>query len=164
MDLLKTQNNNVSLQGGSVNSAGGLSLANRDEIIRSEVRELREREKRKDSIIRGFNTSSEVELISHFNEISNVLRPSKPNITQSNVMIIKPGLARANITNLIDRQDILANSKKLVHTHPGIFLSRDLRYKQHSERTARRMARNDVAGAVQSEEKTENTYRHCFKI
>ena len=121
------------------------SLAFR-KLVGDEVRELHEREKRKDSIvIRGVPPN---EIDSRFKVISKFLCPNL-DIYLSDVIPLKSNLIRAKVLNFNHRRELLLNSKKLAGSQfSSIYISRDLTYRQRSELKSRR---SRVAGGSDSQ-------------
>ena len=112
------------------------------DLVREEIREMNEREKRKSSIIiRGIafcdNFSAE------FNSIVSSIWPSSELINLRNVYPIKPNLVRAVIDSDNIRRELLSRCKNLKNSpHSGVFISRDLTSAQRQDLIRRRNDRN----------------------
>ena len=109
-------------------------------VIRQEIKELREREKRKDSIIvRGLTSSTPGDAVEEFGEITSMLIGSR--VVLSDVVRIPdhPELIRAKITDEDKRKQILEKAKTLKGSrYDGVFIRRDLTYSQRQELKLRR--------------------------
>ena len=109
-------------------------------VIRQEIKEIREREKRKDSIIvRGLTSSTLGDAVEEFGEITSMLIGSR--VVLSDVVRIPdhPELIRAKITDEDKRKQILEKAKTLKGSrYDGVFIRRDLTYAQRQELKLRR--------------------------
>lgn len=109
-------------------------------VIRQEIKELREREKRKDSVIvRGLTSSTLGDVVKEFGEITSTLIGSR--VVLSDVVRIPdhPELIRAKITDEGKRKQILEKAKTLKGSrYDGVFIRRDLTYAQRQELKLRR--------------------------
>ena len=106
------------------------------------VRELREREKRLDSIIiRGFTTTSVNVVKDKFRDICRVLRLE--NIELCEVKKVGPtNLFRATIRDLDMRRELILRSHELARSEnfSMVYINKDLTYQQRQELLARRRA------------------------
>ena len=120
-----------------VDSIGDVANSQTRASIREEVRELHEREKRRESIIlRGFNVEDVVEKV---NEISEFLCPNISRIILSDIVPLKSKLIRAKILNSVHRRELLINAKKLANSpFSAYYITRDLTYNQRLELKNRR--------------------------
>ena len=119
-------------------------------VIVEEVREMREREKRKQSIIiKGLNTGSTAEATRMFKDLSSLKFGCE--ITLSDVTPIKDhvGMFRARITSDEQRKHVLDQAKMLKGTQfDGVYISRDLTRAQRTVLYEKRLAKrtqNQVA-------------------
>ena len=117
------------------------------DLIRKEVAEMREREKRKQSIIIRGITYSREDFQTNFNLVTNSI--IRRNVTLSNIKPLKPNIVRADIDDADLRRELLLNTSKLKanQLHAHIFISRDLTYTQRSELKERRIGRATLSGA-----------------
>ena len=127
-------------------------------LIRQEIQELREREKRKDSIIiRGLTSSSPADVVAEFEEISSLMIGCR--VTLSNIVRIPdhPELCRAKILDEGKRKLVLEKAKTLKGTrYDGVFIRRDLTYAQRQDLKLRRDRQNqEVARQTSSHSKTQ---------
>ena len=112
--------------------------------IRDEIRELHEREKRKDSIvIRGIKATNDniAAFSSSFNAVVEHLLPGR-SINLNEVVVIEEELVRAKVTDSLKRRDLLSKATTLRSSFcfSEVYISRDLTYKQRGERKAKRDA------------------------
>ena len=100
-------------------------------ILQEELIEIRQREKRADFIIiRGLGSDIN-EVQAKFTVVANFLFKSDKTITLQDITPIKSDLVRARVLDQQDRRELLSISKNLKgSTHDGVFISRDLTYKQ----------------------------------
>ena len=108
-------------------------------LIRSEMLELRERDKRKETVVvKGITFSSEGEFLNNFNRVSEALTGKV--MVPEEVFPINSKIVRMKIANRDDRMLLLKSSPKLKHTrdHAHIYISRDLTYQQRKELLSRR--------------------------
>ena len=108
-------------------------------IIRSELTELRERDKRRNTIIvKGMEFGTEDEFVEKFNTVSEILINKR--LATSEVTRIKPKIVRLKIANREDRLKLLTSSSKLkqLKDFSHVYLSKDLTYKQRTELLNRR--------------------------
>ena len=118
------------------------------ERIRSEIQEVREREKRKQSvIIRGINIESTNELPSKLSLISNLVLQRDISFSDFFTIDRNKKLYRCKILNDEDRQEFLGKTKMLKQSEDFklVYFNRDLTYAQRQSLLARRSLRS---GAV----------------
>ena len=121
---------------------GGTDRSDVRTIIREEVRELNEREKRKDSIIiRGLPFGEDYQ--AKFNPIASYLLPERSDpVTLVDVVSISPSLVGAKIPNSNLKQELLSRSNKLYKSqYAQVFISRDLTFNQREDLKRKRAAR-----------------------
>ena len=109
-------------------------------MIRQEVKELREREKRKDSIVvRGLTSTTLADVTTEFEEISSMMIGSSVTLTDIVRIPDHPELYRAKILDEGKRKLILEKAKTLKGSrYDGVFIRRDLTYAQRQELKMRR--------------------------
>lgn len=138
------------ISGNSLNvNANGNELTTDDTtvrtMIREEVREMHERDKRKNSIIvRGLQYGDDFQ--NKFDGIVSFLIPDSTNrITLTDVVPISPSLVRAKISNMNARLHLLSKTNKLRNSQfSNIFISRDLTYTQRQELRNKRATRMSI--------------------
>ena len=109
-------------------------------MIRQEVQELREREKRKDSIIvRGLTSTTLTDSTAEFEEITNMMTGSPVTLTDVVRIPDHPELIRGKILDEGKRKLVLEKAKTLKGSRfDGVFIRRDLTYAQRQELKVRR--------------------------
>ena len=110
-------------------------------IIREELIEMRERDKRRDSIVvRGLDYESDLDFQRRFDSLSLVLVDKRIQLTE--ITQLNPRFVRAKITNREDRSHLLSATKKLknIAQFSSVYISRDLTFKQREELKSRRSA------------------------
>ena len=112
-------------------------------MIRQEMRELQEREKRKQSVvIKGMHASSSEELTRKFRELSFSFTGTRVELTDVVPIHNHTDLFRAKILDEDNRKRVLENAKSLKDTeHNSVFIRRDLTYAQRKELRERRALR-----------------------
>ena len=121
------------------------------DAVMVQVRELREREKRANSIIiRGLGEIPPQQVVVKFNEICNVLNVGNIELVDV-VQISSPSgyLYRAKIVNAICRKNLLLKSHELRNTEEfsSVYLNKDLTFLQRKDLALkRRVARNSPLG------------------
>ena len=132
----------------SNNGQAPLDRNNLKPLIRSELLELREQDKRKNSVvIRGISFVSEEIFIEQFNQICNKL--INKTIVASEIAPINSRFIRFKIENKSDRLELLTSSRNLKGSREfaHIFISKDLTYQQRSElRNRRQQSKNVPSG------------------
>lgn len=112
-------------------------------VIAEELREIREREKRKQSIIiKGLRANSSAEVVHLFKDLSSTKLGCE--VTLSDVSPIKDhaGMFRAKIMSDDQRKHILDNAKTLKGTrYDGVYISRDLTRAQRTVLFEKRQAK-----------------------
>lgn len=119
------------------------------QIVRQELREMHEREKRKDSVvIRGLRATTPRGISTEFGELT--LKMMGTRVELSDIVHIPghAGLCRGKILNDTNRKLVLDRAKTLKGTeYDGVFIRKDLTYDQRCVLKARREAyqtqRND---------------------
>ena len=125
-----------------------------DETLLSHVREVREREKRKESVIlRGFGQVDPGKLKDKVREICSFLNVQEVELVD--IFRINQDLYRANIVNRQARLNVLSQAKRLRNSdmYKRHYIQRDLTYKQRCEVIAKR-----------SEERVEGTGANLVQI
>ena len=110
-------------------------------IIREELIEMRERDKRRDSVVvRGLDYESDLDFQRRFDSLSLVLVNKKIQLTE--ITQLNPRFVRAKITNREDRSHLLSATNKLrnIAQFSSVYISRDLTFKQREELKSRRLA------------------------
>lgn len=132
-------------------------------IVHEELKEVREREKRRQSvIIKGLKASTTGELTSKFEQLTERVMGSKVSLSDVSAIQGHPNIYRAKIINDDLRKTVLDKAKMLRGTdYSSVYISRDLTYAQRSELFEWRKARQrepiqNPAGELQ----TENPSRH----
>ena len=148
VDTLASGRPASALQNPMVSIPPGTNAASLDpQLIRSELREIFEQDRRSDSIIiRGIatpvnNSQSNADFLNLFNAAVAELLPGKA-VTLTDFVVIKKELARAKITDPLLRRDLLSVARNLRTSAQfnTIFISRDLTYSQRGVGKARRDA------------------------
>ena len=121
---------------------GGVSRGEQVErqAILAQVRELREREKRKDSVvIRGFSNINEDTLVNNINTICDLLH-IQPVVLSEIVRIGESNMYRARIADSDSRTALLARCHQLRPTEEfrNVYINRDLTYQQRQDLRAKR--------------------------
>ena len=125
------------------------TLTNSRKDILDGIREISEREKRKDTLVfRGFRADDAPQMISRFREVCLYLDVG--HIELSEVVKINNSLFRAKIPNARDRLRLLAETRRLKGSdqYGRAFIQRDLTYQQRQEMIAKRAVRNSAAEAL----------------
>ena len=124
-------------------------------VIREEILEMRERDKRRSCvIIRGLPFSTAAEFQSSFNSVTSALQ--SPNITLSNIGVIKDNLIRATVAADSQRQQLLTAAPRLktINQFSHVYINKDLTYLQRTQLKLRRqgqtLGRNDPVPATGS--------------
>ena len=117
-------------------------------VIRQEIKELREREKRKESIVvRGLTASTPGDIIKEFEEITDMMVGSRVTLIDVVKIPDHPELCRAKILDEGKRKLVLEKAKTLKGSRfDGVFIRRDLTYAQRQELRLRREKQNQEAG------------------
>lgn len=112
-------------------------------VVRQELKELQEREKRKDSIIvRGIEAASPADLQAKFSELTQHSMGMRVELTDIRAIPSHPDLYRAKILNINERKQLLDRAKNLRGTrYDKVFIRRDLTYAQRAELRERRLNR-----------------------
>ena len=115
-------------------------------LIRSELLELREQDKRRDGVVvRGITFSSEEDFLHKFNQICTALL--NKTIEASDIAPINSNFIRLKIENRNDRLKLLTSAPKLrgLKDFIHIYISKDLTYQQRTELRNRRQQNRNVA-------------------
>ena len=109
-------------------------------MVRQEVREIQEREKRRHSIvIRGLSSTTPAGIVSEFKDMTSTMMGSEITLTEVVKIPNNPGLWRAKILNPEDRKLVLDRAKRLKGSQfDHVFVRRDLTYAQRMELRLRR--------------------------
>ena len=120
-------------------------------IVQEELKELREREKRKQSIIvKGLKATSTNDLASKFQHMSEQVMGSRVSLSDVSSISGHPDIFRAKVLNDDLRKMVLEKAKSLRNTdYNSVYISRDLTYAQRSELFTRRKARQSELGRTQ---------------
>ena len=113
-------------------------------MIKSELVELREQDKRRSSVVvRGIIYRTADDFKNKFNQVSNRLLGRT--VIMSGLTLINSRIVRFNVDNREDRVQLLSSSPKLktMKELNHIFISKDLTYKQRSELLNRRNNNRD---------------------
>lgn len=112
-------------------------------VIAEEVREMQEREKRKQSIIvKGLNTSSTTEAIRLFKDLTSSKFGCEVTLTEVSPIKDHAGMFRAKIVSDEQRKHILNSAKTLKGTqYDRVYISRDLTRAQRSALFEKRQAK-----------------------
>lgn len=112
-------------------------------VVRQELKELQEREKRKDSIIiRGMEAASPADLQAKFSELTQHSMGMHVELSDIRAIPSHPDLYRAKVLNINDRKQLLDRAKNLRGTpYDKVFIRRDLTYAQRTELRERRLNR-----------------------
>ena len=124
------------------NTAGAKSPDQYRLIVRQELREMHERDKRRDSvIIRGLKATTPRGLVTEFADVTQRVMGTK--VELSDVVIIPGhgGICRAKILNPSEKKLVLDQAKDLRNTeYKHVYIRRDLTYAQRGELKRRREA------------------------
>ena len=129
-----------------------------DMRIREQIREVRDREVRRDSvIIRGLPNSDVSKVCEVFKEASLFLIEREVILHDPVCINRERGIFRGKVPNIDDRKSLLAACYKLKHSdmYSSLYINRDLTYRQRQELRARRAAANrdrTVVGESRSSE------------
>lgn len=109
-------------------------------VVRQEIRELREREKRRFSlVIRGLMSNSPAGVTAEFGDITSTMMGTRVTLTEVVKIPNNVGLWRAKVLNLEHRELVLEKAKNLKGTqYDHIFIRKDLTYTQRMELKQRR--------------------------
>ena len=118
-------------------------------VIRKEVLEMREREKRRSSIIvKGLSASSPRDLAQKFSQLTNEVMGFPTSLSDVTPIPGHTAIYRAKILDDEVCKQVLDKAKTLKRTnsHSNVYITRDLTYSQRAELFARRQARRAEAG------------------
>ena len=120
-------------------------------IVHEELKEMKERDKRKESvIIKGLSASSSIELTAKFEQLSDQVMGAKVILSDVSPISGHPNLYRAKIKDANLRKLVLEKAKMLRSSDfSSVYISRDLTYAQRTELFARRKAKQTEAQNAQ---------------
>ena len=119
-------------------------------VVREELRELQEQQKRRTSIIiRGLGASSASEAVTKFEAVSDHLIHQRVTLTDVVKIPSENDLYRGKVSDDELRKLILDSCRQLRHSDRfgSVFIRRDLTFHQRAELRARRAAAGTAAGA-----------------
>lgn len=121
-------------------------------IIRDEVKEIREREKRRHSVIvKGLKVKSGAELIDKFGHMTVEVMGTAVSLSEVAPIPNHPDIFRAKIMNDDHRKLVLEKAKYLKDSSfHSVYVSRDLTYAQRAELFQRRQSRRGEQGQSNS--------------
>ena len=121
-------------------------------LIREELKEMREREKRRQSIIiRGLTANGPREAASKFDQLTETQFGIKVDLAEITRIPGHGMMFRAKIMSDEQRKLVLDNAKKLKDsTYSSVYISRDLTRVQRTELYEKRKARQSSGGTVSS--------------
>ena len=119
-----------------------LQTAEYRQIVRQELRELHEREKRKDSVVvHGLKSTSIRGVSTEFKELTRNMMGTQVELTDITPIAGHPGLYRGKILSENDRKLVLDKAKTLKGTdYDRVYIRKDLTYNQRCALKARRDA------------------------
>ena len=128
-------------------------------VVRQEIRELREREKRRFSlVIRGLMSNTQAGVIAEFGEVTSTMMGTRVTLTEVVKIPNNAGLWRANVLNLEHRELVLEKAKNLKGTqYDHIFIRKDLTYSQRMELKQRRESQGASTRVFRSSRSTTVT-------
>ena len=112
-------------------------------IIRDELREIREQEKRRQSIIvKGLKASSASDFKLRFGQLCDDVMGVKADLSDVKPISGHPNIFRAKVVDDTERKLILDNAKRLKGSaYDFVYISRDLTYAQRADLYQRRQSR-----------------------
>ena len=130
------------------NTVSHVPVSDRSSDVRRELRELLERDKRRESvIIRGLSASSPAALVTKFGEMTEKVMGFRVELTAVVPIPNHPDLWRAKIMCNDDRKRVLDGAKKLCGTeYKDVYIRRDLTYAQRGELRQRRLEAGATSG------------------
>ena len=138
--------NTAQIKAASNNSNPAQPTMDRDSIralMRTELIELKERDKRRTSVVvKGIPYSTQEEFLRKFATVTHSL--INKDISPTDVTPIRPNYVRMTVDNRDDRLSLIAASPRLkkMKDFSHIFISKDLTYQQRTALRERRLARN----------------------
>lgn len=125
-------------------------------IIRDEVKEMREREKRRQSIIvKGLKAKTSAELASKFGHMTGEVMGVEVGLSDIAAIPNHANVFRAKVQHDEHRKLVLEKAKNLKDTgFHSVYISRDLTYAQRTELFNRRKSRRTEQGDVPSQPNT----------
>ena len=120
-------------------------------IVHEELKEMKERDKRKQSvIIKGLKATSGSDLAVKFEQLTEQQMGRKVSLSDISAISGHTGIYRAKITDDELRRTVLEKAKTLRNTeYNDVYISRDLTYAQRAELFARRKARREELAQTQ---------------
>ena len=112
-------------------------------IVRDELREIREQEKRRQSIIvKGLKASSAPDFEIKFEQLCDDVMGAKVDVSDVKPISGHPNIFRAKVVDDAQRKLILDSAKRLKGSaHDCVYISRDLTYAQRADLYQRRQSR-----------------------
>ena len=132
---------NSSTNAGSSRMSGGAMEAENRAVFREEVRELMERDKRKESVIvRGISCAGEREFREKFAQVTGAVIGRSINPDSFFCIDQSKNLYRISILDSNLRKNLLDNAKNLKNNSDfrNVYLNRDLTFKQRQDLKTRR--------------------------
>lgn len=119
-------------------------------LVRQEVREIQEREKRRSSlVIRGLSSTTAAQVVSEFGDITSTMMGSRVTLTDVVKIPNNSELWRAKLMDADQRKFVLDNAKRLKGSqYDHIYVRRDLTYAQRMELKQRREAQAPPSGGT----------------
>ena len=119
-------------------------------VVRQEVRELQEREKRRFSlVIRGLSSNTPTGVVAEFEDVTSSVMGTKVTLTEAKKIPNNPDLWRAKILDPEQRKLVLDRAKHLRGTqYDHIYIRRDLTFVQRMELKQRRESLAQTTGRI----------------
>ena len=119
-------------------------------VVRQEVRELQEREKRRFSlVIRGLSSNTPTGVVAEFEDVTSSVMGTKVTLTEAKKIPNNPDLWRAKILDPEQRKLVLDRAKHLRGTqYDHIYIRRDLTFVQRMELRQRRESLAQTTGRI----------------
>ena len=113
IDMATVKTDIANMHSGPIDASAMIRSPEFAVMVKEQVREIAEQDKRKDSvIIRGIKTSSTSDFNEVFNGVTGYLLEGAP-ISLTDVVVLGPELARGRITDFNRRKNLLSASQKL---------------------------------------------------
>ena len=113
VDMATVKSDIAGMHAGPIDASGLINSPEFAVMVKEQVREIAEQDKRRDSIIiRGIKTSSASDFNNTFNDVTGYLLGGSP-ITLTDVVVLGPELARGRISEFNKRKNLLSASLKL---------------------------------------------------
>lgn len=122
-------------------------------LVRQEVREIQEREKRRCSlVIKGLAATTPAGVVSEFGDLTSTMMGTRVTLTDVVKIPNNLGLWRAKVTDSDDRKLVLDRAKQLKGSQfDHIYIRRDLTYTQRMEMKERRETQRQDSAATQQQ-------------